>query len=125
MRMTTIAAALALTALCAVPARAITVDFSVPLLDQDDRPIKDGDNVLTLGRAAMTALMTPQPDEAAQPVEEKFKKGQLAIRVYAQVPLDLTAEEVAMVRRYIGKTYGPLVVVRALPLLDQPAGGRR
>lgn len=99
-------------------AHAAEINFGTALLDQDDKPIMDGDKPLTLGRAAMVALMAPQPDEQTLPADEKLRKGKLALKVYANGVLDLSVEDIALVKKYIGKTYGSLVVVRAFPLLD-------
>lgn len=99
-------------------AHAAEVNFGTVLIDQDDKPIMDGDKQLTLGRAAMVALMSPQPDEQTLPADEKLRKGKLALKVYANGVLDLSVEDIALVKKYIGKTYGSLVVVRAFPLLD-------
>lgn len=122
MRLSVLSALVACSMLAAVPARAVDINFAAKLTDQDDKPIIDGDKVLTLGRAAMVALMTPQIDEQQQPVEEKLRKGDLALRAYRASVLEqateISIEDVALIKKYIGKTYGPLVVVRAFPLLD-------
>lgn len=116
--------ATAFIALMTVQAIAVEINFSTVLVDTENQPLKDGDGKpLTLGRAAMLALMSPYPDDSNASADEKLKRGELALRVYQAIKLNLTVEEAAMVKKYIGKLYPPLVIVRALPLLE--GGGRK
>ena len=112
------ACCVALSMFAAVPARATEIDFSAVLTDQEDAPLKDGDKVLTLGRAAFVALVAPAADEQNLPQDEKFRRGDLGLRVSRGGKIDLSVEDIALIKKQIGKTYGPLVVVRAFPLLD-------
>lgn len=101
------------------PVLAGTVNFAAVLADQDGQPIKDGDqHALTLGRASMMALMQSYPDDAAASTEEKARRGLLALKVYTAGKEDLPAEDIALIKKYIGKLYPPLIVVRAMPLLE-------
>lgn len=75
---------------------------------------------LTLGHAAAYALSTPFSDEAVTP-EQKFARGALAMRVMNATTARLTAEEISVIKRCIGKAYPPMVIVRAFPLLDPNA----
>lgn len=120
---------LAVLAVLATPAFAGQVNFAAVLTDQDGKPIKDADQrVLTLGRASMMALMQSYPDDIAASTEEKARRGVLALRVYTAGSVDVPAEDVVLIKKYIGKLYPPLIVVRALPLLegkDTAAGGQK
>lgn len=114
---------LAIIAMLATPAMAAEIDFSAALNDQDGQPIKDSDGkVLTLGRASMMALMTGYPEDQAGGPDVALKKqrrGNLGLKVYeAKGPVDVSPEDLVLIREYIGKLYPPLVVVRAMPLLD-------
>ena len=61
------------------------------------------------------------PDEQASG-EEKFKRYQLAERISAAGPQDVSVEEVALIKRLIGKGYPPMVVGPAwLALENDPA----
>lgn len=105
--------------LIAQPARAIEINFGTVLTDIDDQPIKDGEKVLTLGRAAAVALMLQSPEDSALPGDEKAKRGHLATLVYPAKPMDLSVDDIALIKKLIGRAYGPIVVTRAYPLLDQ------
>jgi hypothetical protein len=115
-------------ALFSTSALAVDVDFSAVITDQDGMPVIDcagspkdceGKPPLTLGKVAMRALTASFEDERALTGEEKLKRGDLALRAYkSERSMQMTAEEVALVKRLIAKGYGPLIVVRTWPLLD-------
>jgi hypothetical protein len=105
------------------------VDFSAILTDADGAPIADcatadcaGKPSLTLGKLAMRVLTASFEDEKNLTGEDKFKRGELAMRVYKGGTVSLAAEEVALLKRLVAKGYGPLIVLRAWPLLDPAAG---
>lgn len=104
------------------------VDFSAVLTDEHERPIKDqlpGADPkadLTLGLAAAHALFQIYPDEPSVTVEMKFKRAALAMRLLdAKGPIDVDAGDIDLIKRLVGKLYGPLIIYRILPLLDPPA----
>ena len=117
------------------PALAAVVDVSAPILDIDGKPIPacaaktpECERPMTLGDVAMTALLTPYPDEAegtrgGVPItgQQKADRMALAIRIHDGGKVDLTAEQIALAKLLVGKAYGPLVVGRAWALLDPPA----
>jgi hypothetical protein len=110
------------------------IDFTAPILDQDDMPMREctepatlaatdpgckAARTVTLGALAMRALVAPEPGIAP---EESLKRGQLALDVYRSAGAELTAEDIALIKRLINKVYPlPLVVVRTFPLLDPAA----
>lgn len=106
------------------------IDFSVAIIDQDGEPMLECTEpatlpavdpacktrrAITLGVVAMRAVMTPEPNLAP---EESLKRGQLALSIYKSTGAELTAEEIALIKRQLAKSYGPLVVARTFPLLD-------
>ena len=96
-------------------------DFSAKMTDLEGKPIEDGSpekGAFTLGQAAIRALTSPYPDEQNLAAEEKFKRAELAERIYKNPNLTLTAEETALVKKLIGKAYAPIIVLRAWPMLD-------
>jgi hypothetical protein len=114
--------------ICGATAGAADVDFSAVLTDPDGAPIIDcvsadcaGKPPLTLGRLALHVLTASFPDEQGLSGEEKFRRGLLAMRVYGGGKVVLNAEDTALIKRLIAKGYGPLVVLRAWPLLDPPS----
>lgn len=123
-----LAAAAIAASMLTLGAHAAEVDFTKVLFDQDNQPIKDNDGkVLTLGRAAMMGLMTGYQDDAQQPggpdmALKKVRRGNLGLRVYeAAKPIDVSPEDLVLIREYVAKLYPPLVVARAMPLLEGKA----
>lgn len=101
-------------------------DFSTPIKDLDGNDLVDpmtiaGEGtvkVVTLARVAANALVQNYPDEAGLAGDVKVKRFMLALKVTGAGELDLTAEDVAVLKERIAKAYGPLVVGRAWALLD-------
>ena len=48
----------------------------------------------------------------------KFKRHQIAARIYGKQYAELTIEEIALIKELIGKAYGPAVVGPAFNLLE-------
>lgn len=104
----------------------MTIDFKQPLNDLDGVPITearagaDGQPavfVVTLGRAAVNALMAVLPEDQTKSGEDKLKAFLLAEKVNNAV-VALSVEEIALLKARIAKGYGPLIVGRAWRLLD-------
>ncbi len=99
------------------------IDFTVVLLDQEGEPMSEcadppdckAKRAFTLGMAASRALLAPEQNLAP---EESLKRGQLALSLLKATAAELTAEEIALLKKQIAKAYGPLVVARSFPLLD-------
>ena len=95
------------------------IDFSKELIGYDGEPLKEGDKIITLAMVCCNALGNPAPDEAQLPGEEKARRFDLAVAVYASKgPLDLKVEQVALIKSLIGKLYGPMVVGPVWKLLE-------
>lgn len=73
---------------------------------------------LTLRSVLCNALMGQYEDEKALNGEEKVLRWKLAQKVHSEDEPDLTVEDVALVKKLVGKAYGPVVVGPALTLLD-------
>lgn len=82
-----------------------------------DRVRAPKQTMLTLGAAARHALCSNFNDERDLSGEDKFERGMLAHRIRAD-GCDCSVEEIATIKKLIGKLYGPEVVVAAWPLLD-------
>lgn len=101
------------------------IDFTTVLTDADGEAIVECANAedkdckvkrpMTLGLFAMRALAVAEPNV---PQDEALKRGQLALTVYKATAAQLTAEDIATIKKAIAKNYSPLVVVRAFALLD-------
>ena len=72
---------------------------------------------LTLGAASRHALCSTFNDEKELSGEDKFERGMLASRIKRNDGA-LSAEEITLVKRLLGKLYGPEVIISAWPLLD-------
>jgi hypothetical protein len=100
------------------------VDVSIVLKNFKGEPHKeyvDGkltDTDLTLKSAIVSSMTAIYQDERPDGAES-FKRGQLAHRVYkTEHELDLTVENIAEIKRLIGKYYGPTVVFAAYTILE-------
>jgi len=108
-------------------ASAAQIDFSAPILGAEDKPIHDCTEpnctgpVLKLGDVASRALSATFEDERALAGDEKFKRGDLALKVGKGGMHDLTVEDIALIKKVIAKGYGPLIVIRAWTMLDPAA----
>lgn len=103
------------------------IDFTKPLIGIDSKPIikdKDGKEPMTLGDAAVIALETSADDDRTQSGEEKFKRDQLARKIYNQKDVVLSIEEIALIKTRIGKILVPAVIGAAWPLLDPSTKGQ-
>lgn len=108
--------------------RAITEVFKEP----SDKPIDTLNRIaeairihsvskenFTLGGACFNSLMAQFDDEKGLTPEEKFKRGKLAEKIYsAKGEVEVSAEEVAEIKKLIGKAYGQLIVIRTWELLE-------
>ncbi len=96
------------------------VPFNTILKQFDGTPIKrqGSEATLILRDVAVESLLTVPRDEAQITGDEKAKRWFLASRVYANPAIDLTVEDIALIKKMIGKAYGPLVVGQAWELLE-------
>lgn len=119
-------AALLLAAFCG-PAAAGNVDFSVVLVGTDGKPFADCSAAdpsgkctatvdMTLGRLAIAAIAVP--DKNATLIDQ-VARGKLAYRISGAGTLDLTTDEIALIKARIGALgVSPLAVWQACKLLD-------
>lgn len=113
---------------------ALAIDFSRPLKNIDgSTPTTDkGGMVPTLGSICGSALIATYKDEQDPSTgretitpEEKFHRGRLATKIAEAQGKDLVLppEDVALLKKLIGKAYGPLIISQAWPMLDPSLGG--
>lgn len=99
-------------------------DKGNPILDPFEADPKDPQKILpplTLGSAIAHALFAAFPDEQNLGWEAKFTRGMMAERLRNNPEVELTAEELTVIKRLLGKLYGVAIVMRAIPLLDPAA----
>jgi hypothetical protein len=92
------------------------IDFSAAITDLDGNPIPE----LTLGLMATNALMGNFDDERSLSGDDKVRRFKLAQRVHHASEVDLTVEDVALIKKLIAKAYATLPCARAWELLDPP-----
>ncbi len=118
-------------AFIATPAAAI--DFSAKILDLNGAPFIDDikcpmekgarkcEDDAILAAIATRALMASYPDETNLGLDEKVKRFGLALKLKDGGDVKLSVEDIAMLKKLIGKAYSPLIVGRAVELLDPGA----
>jgi hypothetical protein len=97
------------------------VNFNQEIKKINGESIANGASTQTLLKdVAVEAILAVYQDEHNLPGADKAKRFVLATRIYANpADIDLTVEEVADVKKLIGKAYGPLIVGQAFAMLDQ------
>jgi hypothetical protein len=119
-------------ALAQTPLPARTVDMTTVLVDMNGAPLSDGSKVvigpdgkadcskcgsLTLGAAVATALLTDRRDEQNLPAIDKAKRGALALKIMDDKASVLNPVQIEEIKRLL-VIWSPLVLTRALPLID-------
>lgn len=79
------------------------------------------ENVATLGGVCIGALLGVYADEQSLSGDEKFKRYKLAERISAGGEQDVSAEEVALLKKLIGKNWPPAVLGPAYEALERDA----
>ena len=107
------------------------IDMTVVLKDEYGNPMKDiftrdGEDLssckeLTLGDACAHALHSVSPEEREVTWEQKWSWSTLAERVRKDSKASLNAAEIRLITRRLGKLYGGLILMQAIPLLDPNA----
>jgi len=99
------------------------INVATKLLDMDGKEIPasaepDAEPV-TLCKIAVEALMGIYKDEPDLSGEEKVKRFKLAMKLRDGDEPDLEVEELALIKKLIGKAFpSPLVVARCFDILD-------
>lgn len=112
-----------------VQAQERTVDMTTVLMDQDGQPIKDEFERkgasdcslcpnLTLGMAAAHALFYISQDEKDVTPEQKWSYAVFAESIRKNKAAKLSAPESDLLYKRLGKLYGGIVLMRAMPLID-------
>jgi len=96
------------------------IDFSEVITQYDGAPVVDQDGKpVTLGQVTVNALSQPKEGMSAN---DKLRNARLAEQAFDAKLVDLTPEDVTIIRAAIGEMYPPLVVLKAFRLLGgEPA----
>ena len=94
-------------------------NFDASINGLNGQPIKDenGDSII-LKSLTINALEGNFEDERNLLGEEKDKRGLLADKIFAGGEIDVTPEEIVLIKQLIGKAFPTLLVTRAYQLLD-------
>ena len=98
------------------------IDFSARIVNLDGEPVEENGVVLTLGSLSINALLATLADLRGQteqlPGTEKVRQATLAQKIHTEGSVDLSAEDITMLKDRIGRAYSPLAVMQAWQLLD-------
>lgn len=86
-----------------------------PLTTLDNKPYEDKS---TLKNVVFAAVTQPMEEDRAQSVEEKLKCYSIAQRVFAGGEVELTAEEITLIKARIGRLFPVLIVGQAFRMLE-------
>jgi len=87
--------------------------------DMEDKPLKGADDKeMSLKDVCINALMTPLEDDKDMGGDKKVSLFTLAMSI-KQGNDELTAEEISLIKKRIGKMYTQLVVGRAFALIEE------
>jgi len=70
----------------------------------------------TLKTAIVNALLAPVQKESGV---DKVKKYELATRVYKNDEVELTAEEISLIKKCVGENFAPIVVGQVFNILEK------
>lgn len=94
------------------------INFNIELKDMDGKPIMETkDKPLLLDKVCVNAVLSEIPDEKTTG-EQKLQRFQLAKKIYGAGEIDVTAEEIVLLKDKIGKLYLPLVVGQVFEILE-------
>lgn len=99
------------------------INFDTVLKGLDGAALKFATSVeetrdMTLKDASISGLTSHVAGDEHTSGEDKFKRYQLAQKVYAGGEVELTPEESSLIKQRIGKCYGPVVVGPAFVALN-------
>jgi len=113
----------------------VSIDFQTALTELNGEPMmvseRMGDAAVKpylLRDVAISVLVNQLVDQMGKPeqlsAEEKVRHAVLAQAIYqAASPIELKIEDVALLKKRIGRGAPPIVVMRAWDILDPPAQG--
>lgn len=94
------------------------INFAAALHDLDGKPLLEEGLAITLGVIACRSLMATFNDEQSLGAEVKVKRFKMALDITRGDDQDIPVEDVAELKRLIGKAYGPLIVGRCYEIIE-------
>lgn len=97
------------------------IDFDALMKDFQNKVISEGGKNTTLAAVACTALSAQFADEANLAADEKYRRYKLGCKLADGGAVDLSVDEIAMLKKLIGRAFSPLIVGRSFDVLDPPS----
>jgi hypothetical protein len=100
----------------------VRIDFQQRLKAIDGSELVENGKPVTLAAVAVNALLDVIPKQEEVTSEAKVQRWRIAQRIFAaEEPVDVTVEEVVIVKKLIGIGYAPLIVGQAFDLIERSA----
>jgi len=99
------------------------IEFLTQLMDLDGVTpllVNDTKEFVTMRKACTVALNAMDQNKPPTP-QDRYKRGKLAEKITTNDTLDLSVDELKMLKDLIGAVWGPTVVLRAWDILDPPS----
>lgn len=95
-------------------------------IDGTPATVGEEKNPFMLRKVLVESLLLTYNDEAHLPGEEKVKRYELAVKIQREDEPELKIEDIALVKKLVGKAYAPIIVGQAWSMLEGqgvPSGG--
>jgi len=93
-------------------------NFDNEIKNIDGSTLLQDANPVVMKSLLVAALMGSNPSEKDVSGDEKFKRYELAQKVNAGGNIDLTPEEIVLLKKLVGVSYTPLVVGQVYKILN-------
>jgi hypothetical protein len=94
-------------------------NLNIEIMDLDERPIMDAGKVITLKSVCTSALLFQDPSSPPISGDQKFLRWELAKRIHGEKDhVDLSAEEVSLLKEAVNRIYAPLIYGRLCEAID-------
>lgn len=96
------------------------IDMTQPITDLDGKAMDDG--TATLGKLCANVCWNPIKGDENANLDQKSKAAFLALKIKDANSVDLTAEEISLIKDRVNRAFPhPGIVARVHALLDPPA----
>jgi hypothetical protein len=96
------------------------INFDAEILDLDGKPLVDGapGKTMTLASVSCASLINMLREDESIPADDKVKMFRIAQLACKGGEQEIKTEDVALLKKRIGKMYGALIVGRAYDLIE-------
>lgn len=97
----------------------LALNLNQPISNLDGTTVVEGGKSMIAAGIIENALLLSFPDEQNLAGDEKIKRYALALKINAKPEdVQLTADEIALIKKLVAKGWGPLIVGQIWKLLD-------